>query len=244
MNIDKINIPYEEIVENALDCFWIVDTSNGSVVHTNESYCKMSGYTKEEIIGKKVMDFEICEDLDVIKQTFVTMEQEGTLSFIATHRKKDNTVARLETNGIFKKIDGKKYIFAFMRDATEKLDIQEKFSALNRQLIEIVRNETQKRLAKDIAFSTVFDIFGTGVAITDGIGGILDINKEFCNIFGITNKESTIGTKICSLIHGLSDEEADKKFEAVIAPTGAFTKSCEKKTRLPRVHTKAIRSRI
>lgn len=229
MNMDKINIPYEEIVENALDCFWIVDMSDGSVVHTNESYCKMSGYTKNEIIGKRVMDFEVGEDLDVIKQTFVAMEQEGTLSFIATHRKKDNTVARLETNGIFKKIDGKKYIFAFMRDATEKLDIQEKFSALNRQLIEIVRNETQKRLAKDIAFSTVFDIFGTGVAITDGIGGILDINKEFCNIFGITNKESTIGTKICSLIHGLSDEEADKKFEAVIAPTGAFTKSCEKK---------------
>ena len=229
MNIGNIHIPYEEIVENALDCFWIVDMSDGTVVHTNESYCQMSGYSKDEIVGKKVIDFEVGEDIDVIKQTFITMEMDGRLSFLATHRKKDGTIARLETNGIFKQIDGKKYIFAFMRDATEKLEIQEKFSALNRQLIEIVKNETQKRLAKDVAFSTVFDIFGTGVAITDGIGGILDLNKEFCNIFKIKNKEDAIGKKLCAVIHDLPIEEADKKFEEVISLTNAFTKSCERR---------------
>ena len=229
MNIGNIHIPYEEIVENALDCFWIVDMSDGTVVHTNESYCQMSGYSKDEIVGKKVIDFEVGEDIDAIKQTFITMEMDGRLSFLATHRKKDGTIARLETNGIFKQIDGKKYIFAFMRDATEKLEIQEKFSALNRQLIEIVKNETQKRLAKDVAFSTVFDIFGTGVAITDGIGGILDLNKEFCNIFKIKNKEDAIGKKLCAVLHNLPIEEADKKFEEVISLTNAFTKSCERR---------------
>ena len=229
MNIGNIHIPYEEIVENALDCFWIVDMSDGTVVHTNESYCQMSGYSKDEIVGKKVIDFEVGEDIDVIKQTFITMEMDGRLSFLATHRKKDGTIARLETNGIFKQIDGKKYIFAFMRDATEKLEIQEKFSALNRQLIEIVKNETQKRLAKDVAFSTVFDIFGTGVAITDGIGGILDLNKEFCNIFKIKNKEDVIGKKLCAILYNISAEEADKKFEEVISLTNAFTKSCERR---------------
>lgn len=229
MKAHKPNIPYEEIMEHALDCFWIVEAESRIIVHTNEAYCQISGYRKDEVIGKQVTDLEVGKNIDIVKQTCATLEHDGKLNFIATHRKKDRQIIKLEANGLFKEIEGEKYIFIFMRDVTEKLDTQERFHTLNKQLIEIVKNETQKRLAKDIAFSTVFDTFGTGVAITNGVGEILDINKEFCSIFGIANKEPVIGTKICSLLHGLSDEEADKEFEKVISYTCAFTPMCEQK---------------
>ena len=57
-----------EQYKSAVDAANIVSKAdkNGIITYVNELFCNVSGYSKDEIIGKKVFDFEVGEDIDVV----------------------------------------------------------------------------------------------------------------------------------------------------------------------------------
>jgi len=109
---------YRAILDSAMDGFWIV-SQQGRILDVNETYCLMSGYSKQEMLSMSIADFDVSETVaDAIEHNKKIMEQGGD-RFVAQHRRKDGSVFDVEVSTKFIPVDGG-LICGFIRDITEQ----------------------------------------------------------------------------------------------------------------------------
>ncbi len=112
------------ILGTAMDGFWLVDTQ-GHLLEVNEAYCRMSGYTEQELLTMSISDLEATE-LPV--QTASHVQQivsKGDDRFESVHRRKDGSTFNVEVSVQFKPIEGGR-IVGFMRDITARRKAEER----------------------------------------------------------------------------------------------------------------------
>jgi PAS domain S-box-containing protein len=110
------------ILETAMDGFWQVDTT-GRIIEVNETYCRMSGYSKQELLLMSVSDLEVVEDP---AQTAVRINKiiaQGEDRFESQHRSKDGRIIDFEISVQFRSTDGGRCV-AFFRDITGRKHLE------------------------------------------------------------------------------------------------------------------------
>lgn len=113
---------YNDFVNAALDGYWIADFQ-GTILEVNDSYCAMTGYSKADLLGKRIAEVEAVEsDKDVIAriQQIIT---NGADRFETQHRCADNSVIDFEVNINLLKSEEK--LLCFFRDITERKKIED-----------------------------------------------------------------------------------------------------------------------
>lgn len=157
---------YGTVVRTAMDGFWLID-AKGRIIDTNDAYCRMTGYSREELLGgMRVQDIEANEsDCDVAAHMRKVIEL-GSDRFESRHRRKDASVIELEVNANYLNIDGG-YFFAFFRDMTA-----------------LRKNETDLRV-----LSSVIEQSPAAVLITDAEGVIQYVNPMFETTTGYSSPE-------------------------------------------------------
>lgn len=63
----------------------------GKIIETNEEYCRMSGYTREELFQMTINDMEATMDNEEIVRRIELIKKHGRASFESEHIKKDGT---------------------------------------------------------------------------------------------------------------------------------------------------------
>ncbi len=58
---------HRTIIQTAMDGFWAVDMQ-GHLLEVNETYCRMSGYSEQELLTMRISDLEAVETADKVKQ--------------------------------------------------------------------------------------------------------------------------------------------------------------------------------
>ena len=164
---------YRTILKSAIDGFWMLD-KNGWLLEVNDTYCKMSGYTMQELLSLNISDLvynETSLDLTIHRQK---IKENGEDRFESIHRRKDGSVFDVELSVQYKETNGGRWV-AFLKDITEQ-KISEK------KLI-----ESQERFK--LAFETSPDAVNIN-RMSDGL--YLEINEGFTRTTGYT-KEDVIG---------------------------------------------------
>ncbi len=111
------------ILQTAMDGFWLID-KHGKLLEVNENYCKMSGYSEQELLLMHIFDLEHVESKN---ETIVHIQKtinEGEDRFETCHRRKDGTIVDVEINVHYQPINGGRFV-AFLRDITERKRIEE-----------------------------------------------------------------------------------------------------------------------
>ncbi len=54
---------HRTLLQTAMDGFWLVDP-DGRLLEVNETYCRMSGYSAQELLAMRIPDLEIAETAD------------------------------------------------------------------------------------------------------------------------------------------------------------------------------------
>lgn len=127
-----------EIVQGAMDGFYFVN-DDGCFLDVNEAYCRMTGYTREELLGTCIADLAVDETLDQIQGAIAERFKSGFKRFERWQRCKDGHRALLEISPGF--IPGNaKRLFAFARDITERKRAEEEREATLR-LLKLVNGE-------------------------------------------------------------------------------------------------------
>jgi PAS domain S-box-containing protein len=104
------------IFQNALDGLWIVDT-HGRFVDVNETYCRLVGYSRDELLGMGIADVEALEcQADVIRHA-ERIREAGSLRFESKHRSKEGRLIDIEASVTFLPRSG--LFFVIIRDITE-----------------------------------------------------------------------------------------------------------------------------
>ncbi len=107
---------YSQIIKNTNVGFWI-SAMDGSILEVNDAYCKMSGYSREELLGKTIEHIDISLDKEKTDKERNAVIEEGALHHETSHIRKDGTIIDVAVNSNLIKEEG--VIFSFTRDITE-----------------------------------------------------------------------------------------------------------------------------
>jgi PAS domain S-box-containing protein len=108
----------QTILRTMMDGFYLVD-NDGRFLDTNDSYCRMIGYSREELLKMAIKDVEAIETDEVIKKRIQQIKKEGHVLFETKHRRKDGRIIDIEASCNFLG-DEKRALFVFMREITER----------------------------------------------------------------------------------------------------------------------------
>jgi len=109
---------HRAILLTSRDGFWLLDT-DGRLLEVNQAYCRMSGYSEEELLAMRVPDLDTVETAAGIAAHIQRIIEQGEDRFESQHRRKDGTVVDLEIRIEYRPVDGGRLV-CFLRDITER----------------------------------------------------------------------------------------------------------------------------
>jgi PAS domain S-box-containing protein len=160
----------QAILQTALDGFWICDM-NGKFLEVNDSYCAMTGYTREELLRMSITDIEAVEKPEDTADRIKKIVEQGGDRFETQHRCKDGRIIDIEISTRYHNI-GEGQLTVFVRDITG-------------------RKKNQKALAEsEEKFSKAFQVSPAMIAITTiKDGKYIDVNYSYALSTGYSRDE-------------------------------------------------------
>jgi PAS domain S-box-containing protein len=158
---------YSLLFEQAFDGFGISDFK-GYVLDVNESMCRISGYSKEELVQMHVTGFIDPEDLKTTPLRIDAIKNGERVTGLRKLKRKDGRVIEVEINA--QKLGDDRY-FTIVRDLTE------------------IRAAERKTALSEATFSTAFEHSAFGMALVTIEGVFIRANKELCKITGYSEAE-------------------------------------------------------
>ncbi len=126
------------ILETTQDGFWVIG-EEGNIIDVNEAYCRMSGYTKEEILGMKIPDLEADETPHDTEKRIKRILKRGSELFETCHRRKDGSLFNVEVSVTC--MSRKPVILVcFCRDITDRKRAEEELKKSLSRLKALLKN--------------------------------------------------------------------------------------------------------
>ncbi len=110
---------HRTILQTTRDGFWMIDLPEGKLTDVNETYCRMSGYTRTELLTQHIRDLDALKTPDEQAATLNRIIANGSGIFEARHRRKDGSVFDVELSVTYQNTNGGRLI-CFCRDITER----------------------------------------------------------------------------------------------------------------------------
>lgn len=125
---------YKTIIKTSMEGFWMVDTK-GRILDVNDAFCKMTGYSRDEMLKMFIQDVELSETPEITAQHIQLVIERGWDRFESRHRCKDRRIIDIEVSAQYMKVDEGR-IVVFIRDITERKRVEEAI----RQEMDITNN--------------------------------------------------------------------------------------------------------
>jgi PAS domain S-box-containing protein len=110
-------------LETAMDGFWLAD-AEGRLLEVNEAYCRMSGYSAQELLAMSIPDLESTESAAATGAHMQNIMAKGEDRFESRHRRKDGSVFDVAVNVQYRPTEGGRFV-AFLQDITERKQAEE-----------------------------------------------------------------------------------------------------------------------
>ncbi len=127
------------IVATAMDAFYALDFDadpGGAIIEVNESFCRLTGYSREELLQMRMADLEAAESPEEVARHGARIMAAGADRFESRHRRKDGREIHTELC-VSRLASRRGQVFGFVRDITERKRselLKEAFLALGPKL--------------------------------------------------------------------------------------------------------------
>ena len=194
---EKLRITFESIT----DAIVVTDTL-GTIVQANEGASRLTGYSREELIGKSGLDLIASDYRNMAVQTMGKVFEEG------------HGMASLELQ--FLKADGSyvdaEFGTAMLRDASGNAV---GFVSIARDITE--RKQMQEELRKTAEkLRIVVESIGDMLIITDKDLKYVDVNEAAMRLLGCTDKDKLIGKEITEAISAKDRDRVVKELRRAL----------------------------
>jgi PAS domain S-box-containing protein len=143
---------HSTILETSHSGYWLVDL-NGRLLEVNDAYARMSGYTRDELLGMPVSCFEAATPATDVVQRIRRVREVGHDEYESRHRRKDGSVYDVDMHATYLDIEGGRVVVFVWNISDRKKSeqaLQESRKDLNRAQavshvgswrLDVVRNE-------------------------------------------------------------------------------------------------------
>jgi PAS domain S-box-containing protein len=156
---------HRSILRTATSGIWLNDLQ-GRLLEVNNAYCRMSGYSEQELLTMNISDLEVTESSHDVVEHLQLIKDRGDVCFESQHRRKDGAVFDVEVSVQYRPTEGGQCV-AFVQDITER----------KRSVEDLVRSEQRLKNAQRVA--------GMGNWGLDVTSGKLVWSDEIFRIFEI-----------------------------------------------------------
>ncbi len=153
---------HRSIIQTAMDGFCMTDRE-GRILQVNDAYCRMSGYSAQELTAMKISDVEINHKPDEITSRIQQLVDQHQARFETRHQRKDGSQYDLEVSAQYQEI-GEGVIVAFLRDITEQKRTEEALRS------------------RDAFISKILESVDEGFIVVDRKFRVLSANRTFCRL--------------------------------------------------------------
>jgi diguanylate cyclase (GGDEF)-like protein/PAS domain S-box-containing protein len=119
--------------------YWI--SSEGQVIDVNDSACQSLGYTREELVGKNVWEFDPDFPAEAWPPMWEGLKVTRVVNIETRHQRKDGTIFPVEVVGNIISSAGKEFSFVFVQDITDRKQADEKINLLMHEQSAILESE-------------------------------------------------------------------------------------------------------
>jgi PAS domain S-box-containing protein len=138
----------------------------GTYIDVNESFLNFSGYTREEIIGRPSLEFNIWDTPTARVDIMSRLEERGTLSNIETTFRTKSGATRVFLSSVeLVEIEGRRCILVASTDITERKKLEEDLLRLTRRLFTL-QDEERRRIARELHDVTAQNLFAISINLT------------------------------------------------------------------------------
>ncbi len=127
------------ILKTAMDGFIVADMQ-GRILEVNDAYCRMTGYSKAELLTMSISDMEAIESFADTTTRILNIMARGEERFETRHRCKDRSLLDVEVCVQYKPLDGGRMV-SFIRDNSQHKMDEERIHKLSQLLIAAQENE-------------------------------------------------------------------------------------------------------
>ncbi len=163
------------LLRNASDGIHILDTQ-GNVIEVSDSFCAMLGYTRDEVVGMNVAQWDAqftdAERSAKIREQF---DLKRRSLFETRHRRKDGSIFDVEVSGFPLELGGQPVLFNSSRDITKRKAAEGKLQNSEASLRAILDNVPYLIWLKDIS------------------GRFIAVNRAFFNTTGLSRIQDVLG---------------------------------------------------
>jgi len=143
----------ELLLRTAGDGIYILDI-DGNVVQVNDAFCRMLGYTKEELLGMNKAQWNAQWSAEELK-TIIDALGSSNWVFKTQHRRRDGSIIDVEVNASRVEIDGQQLVYSSARDITERNRLDQVLQDKNAELERAKSAAEKANLAKSDFLSSM-----------------------------------------------------------------------------------------
>jgi len=182
---------FRKVFESSPDSILISTVEGGIVKDVNPGFCRLSGYTREDVIGKSGLDLNFWVDMNERDKIVNLLRKNGFCDSLEIKlRRKDGKIRNTLYSAVIIDIDGILHILSNTKDITDIKEIQEELLNTKERYEDLVRN------APD------------GIVVFDREGTIIIANDAFSKIGGYTARE-LIGMNLANF-PGFNEEDVPR----------------------------------
>lgn len=152
---------YRSIIQAAGDGFWAVRAADARIVDVNDTFCRMVGYTRSELLSMTIFDLEAMESTEETVAHIRKIVETGHDLFETRHRHKEGRILEFEISASYVTANGGMF-FVFTRDIGARK-----------------RQEAEAKLA-----TLIFNASTASIMATDAQNRIVSVNPAFTHITG------------------------------------------------------------
>lgn len=185
--LQNANELYLALIKSSMDGFWMVD-HKGKLLDVNDIYCRMVGYSREELLTMSIHDLEAMESPELVAQHLQKVRLHGSGRFETRHRRKSGQLLDIEVSTHFVPDKDHACFLGFLRDVSERKQIEMQSLARAARQRDVLVREVHHRIKNNL----------------QGVAALLQQELEESPQASAALKKAIARVKAVGVVHGLN----------------------------------------
>ena len=178
---DHLEGIYRAMVEHANDGICVISADSGAILSANPAFCRMYGYSAEEIEGMPIFDLRPPDAQPAARKTFERVARgERVVEELVTERK-SGELTTVEIRPVLIELAGERFMISIVRDVSAHKRVDEALRDSETKYRDFVEN--------------AFDIINS----VDAEGNIVEANQKMGEVLGYP-REDLIGMNVSHFV--------------------------------------------